>query len=303
MSLSGRTIAITGSRRASELAHLITVFGGKPYLAPTVGIETRHDIAKIAQEFTIKLLKINIRYVVFMTGPGVYSLMSGAAEAGVEKKLIEALQHVKIVARSVKPRQALANYGIMTDLIPRNNTAEGIVKMLKDTDIVGEKIMVLWHGSYSTFLKNELNAGGTEVFEFSTYTYSHKLTNGGAKIFERMGFNYMSPDESKVVKLIQDIKEGNIHAITFTSPPAVRDFFQIAEHYSETLSLQLYLNTRVIVAAIGPSTKKAIEGNMVLVDVMPTVYKMGSMVKSLSDYMSKSNKSKIKTRSTLEEKE
>ena len=91
MSLSGRTIAITGSRRASELAHLITVFGGKPYLAPTVGIETRHDIAKIAQEFTIKLLKVNVRYVVFMTGPGVYSLMSGAAEAGVEKKLIEAL--------------------------------------------------------------------------------------------------------------------------------------------------------------------------------------------------------------------
>jgi uroporphyrinogen-III synthase len=118
-----------------------------------------------------------------------------------------------------------------------------------------------------------------------------------------MGFNYISPDESKVVKLIQDIKEGNIHAITFTSPPAVRDFFQIAEHYSETLSLQLYLNTRVIVAAIGPSTKKAIEGNMVLVDVMPTVYKMGSMVKSLSDFMSKSNESNIKTKSTLEEKE
>ena len=41
----------------------------------------------------------------------------------------------------------------------------------------------------------------------------------------------------------------------------------------------------MIVVAIGPSTQKALEENDVRVDVMPTMYKMGSMIKSLSDYL------------------
>jgi len=39
MSLSGITVAITSSRRASELASLVRKFGGVPYIAPTIGIE------------------------------------------------------------------------------------------------------------------------------------------------------------------------------------------------------------------------------------------------------------------------
>ena len=39
MPLRGLTVAITGSRRASELAHLVLTFGGVPYVAPTVGID------------------------------------------------------------------------------------------------------------------------------------------------------------------------------------------------------------------------------------------------------------------------
>jgi uroporphyrinogen-III synthase len=44
----------------------------------------------------------------------------------------------------------------------------------------------------------------------------------------------------------------------------------------------------VIVVSVGPSTKKAIEENTVQVDVMPELYKMGPMIKALSDYISKS---------------
>jgi uroporphyrinogen-III synthase len=53
-------------------------------------------------------------------------------------------------------------------------------------------------------------------------------------------------------------------------------------------SLISSLNSHVIVAAVGPSTKKTLEENYVHVDVMPAVYKMGAMVKSLSDYLSQS---------------
>jgi uroporphyrinogen-III synthase len=288
------TVAITGSRRASELAHLITSFGGRPYLAPTVGIEARQDISKEAEFFINKILKERIDYVVFMTGPGVYSLMSTAKNLEIEKKFVEALQDTIVIARSLKPKIALANHGVKTDIIPEENTAEGIVKLLKSFSIAGRNIAVLWHGSYSPLLKNELHAVGAQVFESSTYRYSLELKESGVRILEMMGFKYIPPDESKVVKLVEDIGKGLIDAITFTSPPSVRDLFKIAEAYSLRESLQYHLNKEVIVVAVGPSTTKALDENDVHVDVMPDVYKMGAMIKSLSDYLGQADAPKKK---------
>jgi uroporphyrinogen-III synthase len=294
MSLAGLTVVITGSRRASELAHLITSFGGRPYLAPTVGIEAREDISKEAEFFINKILEERIDYVVFMTGPGVYSLMSTAKNLGIEKKFAEALQHTTVIARSLKPKVALANHGVKTDIIPEENTAEGIVKLLKSFSMAGRNVAVLWHGSYSPLLKNELHAFGARVFEASTYRYSLELTESGARILEMMGFKYIPPDEAKVVKLVEDIGKGLVDVITFTSPPAVRDLFKIAEVYYLKEPLQYYLNKEVIVVAVGPSTMKALEENYVHIDVMPDVYKMGPMIKSLSDYLGQANAPKKK---------
>jgi uroporphyrinogen-III synthase len=290
MSLAGLTVAITGSRRAQELANLITSFGGTPYVAPTVGIEEGKDVSKEVEGFINKISEECIDYVIFMTGPGVYSLISAAGNLGIDKKLIEALRQVTIIARSLKPEIALANHGIKTDIVPEENTAEGIVKLLMSRNIVGKKVVVLWHGSYSPIIQERLCSAGAQVFEFSTYKYSHELKESGVKILRDMGFNYIPPDEEKIVKLIEDIrKDVIIDAITFTSPPSARDLFSIAKFHGMNESLKLSLNNNVIVVSVGPSTRKAIEENGVQVDVMPRVYKMGAMVKALVDYMSQSD--------------
>ncbi|MGZ5486071.1 MAG: uroporphyrinogen-III synthase [Nitrososphaeraceae archaeon] len=296
MSLAGLTVAITGSRRASELAHLVTSFGGRPYLAPTVGIEASQDISKEAEFFINKILEERVDYVVFMTGPGVYSLMSAAKNLRIEKKFVEALQKTTVIARSLKPKIALTNHGIKTDIIPEENTAEGIAKLLKSFSMAGRNVAVLWHGSYSPLLKDELHVVGAEVFESSTYRYSLELKESGARILERMGFKSIPPDEANVVKLIEDISKGLVDAITFTSPPSVHDLFKIAEAYSLREQLQYTLNKEVIVVAVGPSTMKALDENHVHVDVIPTVFKMGPMIKSLSDYLGQADIPKKKSK-------
>ena len=288
LSLEGLTVAITASRRALELAHLINTFGGTPYISPTVGIETSINASKETVDFINKLVKEKLDYVVFMTGPGVYSLMSAAKKLQLEGDLIEALKQVIVVARSLKPKIALAHYGIKTDIVPEENTAEGIVKQLKRSSMQGKKIGVLWHGSYFPILKNEMSTAGAEVFEFSIYSYSLDLKESGAKILEEMGFKYVYPDQAKVIKLIEAINNGLIDAITFTSPPSARDLFKIAEDHKIKEPLLVSLNNNVIVVAIGPSTKKALEENKVQVDVMPEMYKMGPMVKALTNYLSQS---------------
>ena len=288
MSLKGLTVAITASRRALELAHLITNFGGIPYISPTVGIESNMGNSKEAEEFIKKIIEDKLDYVIFMTGPGVYSLMSAAKKLQMQSNVVEALKRTLVVARSLKPKIALAKYGIKTDIVPDENTADGIAKILKSSGIQGKKIGVLWHGSYFPVFRNEMSAAGAEIVECSTYTYSFDLKESGAKILEEMGFKYIYPDQDKVIKLIEAINKGDIHVITFTSPPSARDLFKIAESIRMKEPLKLSLNNNVIVVAIGPSTKKALEEYTIQVDVMPQIYKMGPMVKALINYLSQS---------------
>jgi uroporphyrinogen-III synthase len=288
LSLKGLTVAITASRRALELAHLITNFGGVPYISPTVGIESNMDKSKEAEEFIKKIIEDKLDYVIFMTGPGVYSLISAAKKLQIESDVIEALKRTIVVARSLKPKIALAKYGIKTDMVPDENTADGIAKMLKSIGIQGKKIGVLWHGSYFPVFSNEMSAAGAEIVECSTYTYSFDLKESGAKILDEMGFKYIYPDQDKVIKLIEAINKGDIHVITFTSPPSARDLLKIAESIKMKEPLQLSLNNNVIVVAIGPSTKKALEEYTIQVDVMPQIYKMGPMVKALTNYLNQS---------------
>jgi uroporphyrinogen-III synthase len=306
VSLTGLTIAITGSRRGSELAYIVESFNGRPYIAPTVGIEAdlkRPDEAII--EFINRIVKQDVEYVIFMTGPGVFSLISIAKSFGMEENLIGALQKVTVVARSIKPQMALKKYGIRTDLVPQENTAKGISKLLENIGMLGKTIGILWHGEYTTQLREELyKAGAANVIEASTYRYSFELKKDGASILKSMGFNYLAPHVEMVIKLIEDIIGDKIDAITFTSPPSARDLFKIADINHTNGSLRDSLNTNVIVAAVGPSTKEVLEENGIIVDVIPQIFKMGPMIKSISDYVSlnnisKRNKIKKDNRSTL----
>ena len=88
-----------------------------------------------------------------------------------------------------------------------------------------------------------------------------------------------------VVKLIEEICKGTIDVVTFTSPPSAQEFFRIVTKHKHNLetSLKWSLNAKVIVTVIGPSIRKILEENDVFVDVMPDVYKMGPMIKALSD--------------------
>ena len=161
MSLTGLTIAITGSRRGSELARIVENFGGKPYVAPTIGIDASLETPDEAiVEFIKKITKQDIDYMIFMTGPGVFSLMSIARNYRMEKILLEALQKVNVVARSSKPEMVLKKYGIKVDLVPQENTAQGILRLLKNIGILGKSVAILWHGGYQMQLGEELYKGG-----------------------------------------------------------------------------------------------------------------------------------------------
>lgn len=291
MPLDGLTVAITSSRRAGELARIVENLGGRPYIAPTIGIEAdlenpKEDVLK----FLDHVIAGNVDYIVFMTGPGIFSLFSIATKLGLEDKLIHSLSNATIIARSIKPKMVLKKYGVEVNLVPEENTAQGVLRLLLAKGVVGKKIAILWHGDYPDQLRDTLyKARVLTVIEASTYRYSVDLKKEGASILESMGYDYVAPNERRVVQLIDKIIAGKINSITFTSPPSVHDLFKIAEVNNKSQELKSSLNANVLVVAVGPSTKNAIEEHCITVHVMPRIFKMGSMIKALDEYVTKRN--------------
>jgi uroporphyrinogen-III synthase len=285
MGLQGLTVAVTGSRRASEQAELVSKFGGVPYVAPTVGIEVQEEADLQTEGLVRRLVGGEFDYAVFMTGPGVYRLISTAQKLGVDVALVEVLNQIFIVARSPKPQKVLQKYGVRVHLVPSDNTSEGIAAEMAKLDLGGKDVAILWYGESQTVLRETLERGGARVSEAMAYMYSLELERRGAEVLAAVGFKSIPPEDQKILQLIDDLVQRRIHVITFTSPPSARNLFRFAEAHGLDADLRRSLNEDVLVVAVGPPTRRAIEENNVSVDVMPDVYKLGPMMKATVDYL------------------
>jgi len=284
MGLEGRTVAITGSRRAMELAHLVATFGGVPYVAPTVGIDVQEDVDLQVDGLVRRILGGACEYAVFMTGPGVYLLMAKAEKLGVQREVVERLNRLAVVARSHKPQKVLEQNGVRVSLVPSDNTAEGIAAEMVKLDLQGKRVAILWHGAPAVILRQELERRGAEVFEAQAYHYSPALEKSGAEVLVALGFQSVPPEHQKVLQLIRDVLRGAVHVMTFTSPPSARNLFRMAEEHGMQEDFCRQLNSNVLVVAVGPPTRRTIEEHGVSVDVMPEIYKLGPMVRAITEY-------------------
>jgi uroporphyrinogen-III synthase len=252
-----------------------------------VGIEIQADADRETEGLIQDILRRQIRYAIFMTGPGVYRLMSTAEHLGVGQEVVEVLNRTQVIARSQKPQKVLEKYGIRVSLVPADNTAEGIAAEMVKRDVQGKEVAVLWHGNSHPGLREILHRQGATVCEAVTYRYSLELEERGAAVLAAVGFKSLPPEEQRILELIHDLRQGKIDVITFTSPPSARNLFALAAAHGLDEDLRRSLNEQVLVIAVGPPTRQAIEEQYVGVDVMPDVYKLGPMMRATVDYLSR----------------
>ena len=140
-----------------------------------------------------------------------------------------------------------------------DNTAEGIAKAMGKLDLSGKNVGILWHGAIDSFLRSALEAKGASVQEAQIYAYGLSLTEGGASILGKMGFQYLPPEEQRIVELIRDLVAGKIDTITFTSPPSARNLFAVAIPHDLKAGLVKAMNFETIMVALGMPTRNEIE--------------------------------------------
>jgi uroporphyrinogen-III synthase len=287
--LGGLTVAITGSRRANELAHLVTRLGGTPYLVPTIAIQAPNKLKTGIRQFITEVLERRFDLILVITGPGIQAIIDESKKMDLGPQFLENLRQIPLVARSGKPQQVLSKNGIDGNVtMPSRETVEACFTLALTREVAAKRIAVIWHGAILHDQVDKLRATGAEVVDVSTYQYAREFDKSGTDLLRSLGYKLVEPDAEKIFQLIEDLGAGKVDVVTFTSPPAVANLFEIAAKRNRVEDLQLSLNN-IITVAIGPATKQEIERHGIRVKVVPQIYKMGPMVAELAHYVEHSH--------------
>jgi uroporphyrinogen-III synthase len=266
--LQQKRIALLEARMSNEMADLVRRYGGQPYAVPAVRevpLESRREVAS----FITQLSQHTIDIVVFFTGVGVTALFREAEMLGRTQELLSGLHSVTIACRGPKPSAVVRKQGlpIHANAVEPYTTTE-LIAALKTLALAGKSVAVLHYGERNIQVTQALLADGASVEELCLY-------------------EWLLPEDLEPLKeLIKTLEAGSVAAIVFTSQIQVRHLFQIADELSQHKTLQEALNTKTIVASIGPTCTTVLQDYGVTPHVLPEHPKMGYLIKALAEYIS-----------------
>jgi uroporphyrinogen-III synthase len=269
MAFNNARIALLETRMSSELAALIRRTGGSTPLCVPAVQETPLNSAPQVSTFIDRLTNGSIPIVVFFTGAGAKLLLDEAEQLGRQAELLTALRTITIVCRGPKPSSILKRYDIPITVSAREPyTTTELLEAMTSLDLAGINVGVVHYGEYNALASQTLQARGANLIELCLYEWT------------------LPEDTSALKNLIKDIIAGHIDAVVFTSQIQARHLFLIATDLHLSPQLAEALNTRTVVASIGPTCTAALHSYHVTPHVIPEHPKMGHLVKALAQRMS-----------------
>ena len=266
--LDGMRVATLEARMTGALASLISKRGGEPVTAPALR-EAPLDCAEDVRYLLDKLESGSLDVVVFQTGVGARALFKEADNQGRLDFLLDALRGITTVCRGPKPTAALRQVDVQISVgIEAPYTTKELLDALTALPVRGKRLMALQYGERNAALMSELAEQCETVDELCLYEWQ------------------LPDDVSPMVALIEDLMDGRVDVITFTSQVQIRHLYKVAA--SNGVSADLLsdaLNNRTIVCAVGPTCAGALADVGVTTDTQPEYPKMGHMVNALAEYV------------------
>lgn len=261
--LEGITIAVTGPRKAEELARMIAKFGGQTVLRPAQGTVFQDD-TRIAEQLRM-MAEHPPDWLVLTTGVGTEALLHTAAELGLYEPLLSALRRTRIAARGYKTVNVLRRLGLTPDVRDNNGTTAGLLEELASHDLRGKRVALQLHGDPAPRVTGELAARGADCEELLPY-------------------RHVPPEDGVVEQLLREIIAGEVNAVAFTSTVQVRYVMGSAAKLGLLDAVRDAFTSRVLAAAVGKVTAEALHEEGVRLVLVPEEERLGSMVVALSKY-------------------
>jgi uroporphyrinogen-III synthase len=255
----GKVIAITRPQeRSKEAVDIIKSHGGIPLVAPT--LELQYSKTESLMELCRRAHELD--WIILTSPASLNSLFKYCKD--FKKRLNP---NCRVAAIGSKTAKALSNYGISTEILPNDYTAEGLLEVFKDIPLKGKKVGLPRTLSARQVLPDGLKEMGAEVFLAEAY----KST--------------LPQDKRLVHELIEGIIQGEVDAVTFTSPLTVTNLFEIAGEKKGVL-LNALSDNSTMVAAIGPITQRPLNENGIK-SIIPSNYTVKAMLERLMEEMNR----------------
>jgi len=261
--LAGLRVLSLESRRAEEMARLISSYGGEAVAAPSMK-EVPLSSHVEALNFVRAALEDGFDVAIFLTGVGTRMLARVAATVCPVEEFAAALRHAAIVARGPKPAAALKELGVPVNLlVPEPNTWKDLLRVLDENaaavPIKGRRVAVQEYGASNA----ELLAG---------------LTGRGARVTRVPLYEWTLPDDVAPLRAAaKSLARGEIDLALFTTSVQVIHLLRVAAEMNLESEVRAAF-TRIVVGSIGPVTSEALKEHGLPVDFEPEHPKMGFLV-------------------------
>ena len=170
MSFQNSHVLAFESRRAAEIAELIRINDGDPFVAPAL-IEVPLEHNPQAFEFADRLYAGEFEMVVFLTGVGVRLLSRVLATRDPEARFVEALRKLVVVARGPKPIAVLREWRVPVSIaVPEPNTWRELLEAVAARP--EKSVAVQEYGRSNPELIGGLEAQGRRVSSVAVYQWA-----------------------------------------------------------------------------------------------------------------------------------
>ncbi|MFJ4879496.1 uroporphyrinogen-III synthase [Streptomyces sp. NPDC088745] len=260
-SLTGLTVGVTADRRRDELESLLRRRGAKILSAPALRIVPLDDDA-LVRDATDACLARPLDYVVATTGVGWRGWISAAEGWGTGARLVEACRAATVISRGPKATGAIRASGLRESYAPASEAVDEMLGWLLERDLAGRRVAVQEHGAPLPEFTAALRERGAEVVEVPVYRWGP------------------AADPDAVRRLVEATVRGEVHALPFTSAPAIEAFLAAADGTGRREQVLDALRTNVLAACIGPVCARPLLAADVPC-VWPERGRLGALVRTL----------------------
>ena len=255
--LMGKRIVVTRAReQASDLVKQLSDLGAECLECPTI---------KVAPPDDWKLLDAAIDnissydWLVFTSVNGVDYFFKRLFAKG---KDVRALSKLNTAVIGPATEKRLFNFGLKSDIVPKNYRAESIIEAFSNKNINGKKILLPRAKEARPILPVELTKMGALVDEVTSY-YTKEV-----------------PDSADL--LLKRLKEGTIDLITFTSSSTVKNLKAILPDNIFDSQMK-----NITIACIGPITADTAKSLGFEVHIVANSFTIPGLCEAILDYYRK----------------
>ncbi len=258
--LKNKTIVLTRTiEQSKESAAIFSGLGANVIVFPTLEIVPPSNWDKF-DELILSSQKID--FIVFTSAHAVTMFIKRCNELN---KQID-FEKIKVVAVGNKTKSLCEENSIKVDIVPKKFSGEGVVEELSKYDLKDKFVFI----PRSAIGREGLPKGLEEL---------------GAKIITVPVYNVSLPSKESIAKNIEYLNISKPDVFIFTSPSTFENFLLIMNINNPVSFFKNY-----DVAAIGPTTKSAIENSKVKVSIMPDEFTIKGLANKMIEFYNKSEK-------------